>query len=445
MSEHPEQSHQIPPEEEDEPAEVYSVSQDQNGSFHFSRRDFLLLGMAAGGALLVKGVCPRFGEGNASTKTQPVQAGMMPLPKVYLHTKPSIDSDILDSLQQNDLVRLIGDHPDLGWVEVATHSGKQGWLKRAFVDFSRAFRQASRDFGFSRQLESRAEAIQSGSTPTPTNTPPAARLLGTNLAYGKMATASSVEDDDRSTWGPQNAVDGNTATRWSSAYSDPQWLQVDLGMITSIDQVRLIWEVAYGRAYKIQVSINGSSWTDIYTITSGDGGTDDLLNLTGIGRYIRMYGTARGTVYGYSLYEFEVYGAPLLYVFLPVVVTDRAPSPTDTPTQTGTTTSTPTQTSTRTPCSCNADCPTNIPCPTYCAADIPCPTHCAVDIPCPTHCAVDIPCPTHCAADIPCFTYCPADIPCFTYCAGHIPCFTYCPADIPCFTYCAAHIPCPIT
>jgi beta-glucosidase len=29
--------------------------------------------------------------------------------------------------------------------------------------------------------------------------------------------------------------------------------------------------------------------------------------VTGTGRYIRMYGTARATQYGYSLWEFQVY------------------------------------------------------------------------------------------------------------------------------------------
>ena len=105
-----------------------------------------MLGMAAGGALLVKGVCPRFGEGTSVTRSQPVQAGMVPLPKVYLHARPSIDSDILDTLQQDDLVLLITDHVDLGWVKVATHSGKQGWLKRAFVDFSHAITSSSPNF-----------------------------------------------------------------------------------------------------------------------------------------------------------------------------------------------------------------------------------------------------------------------------------------------------------
>jgi uncharacterized protein YgiM (DUF1202 family) len=162
MAEQPNQSPQTPPEEENENAEVYSVSQNKNGSFHFSRRDFLMLGMAAGGALLVKGVCPRFGAGDPSTTNQTVQAGMLPLPKVYLHTKPSIDSNIVDTLQQNDIVLLLGDHPDLNWVEVSTQAGQRGWLMRRFVDFSRAITQASQDFVFSSPLKSCSEIIQNG-------------------------------------------------------------------------------------------------------------------------------------------------------------------------------------------------------------------------------------------------------------------------------------------
>src|SRR3972149_4723631 len=128
MAEQPNQPSQTQPDEENENAEVFSVSQDQDGSLHLSRRDFLYFSMAVGGALLLKGVCPRFGEGSASTTTQPLQAGMIPLPKVYIHAKPSIDSNIVDTLQQNDIVLLIGDHPDLGWVEVFTQAGQQGWV-----------------------------------------------------------------------------------------------------------------------------------------------------------------------------------------------------------------------------------------------------------------------------------------------------------------------------
>jgi beta-glucosidase len=71
--------------------------------------------------------------------------------------------------------------------------------------------------------------------------------------------------------------------------------------------VVLQWEAAYGKAFQIQTSPGGTSWTSIYSTTTGTGGTQTL-NVTGTGRYVRMYGTARGTQYGYPLNEFGVYG-----------------------------------------------------------------------------------------------------------------------------------------
>jgi hypothetical protein len=124
------------------------------------------------------------------------------------------------------------------------------------------------------------------------------------LSQGQPATASSLEN---ASFPASNAVDGNTGTRWSSAFSDPQWLQVDLGASASITQVVLQWEAAYATAFQIQTSPDGTNWTSIFSTTTGTGGTQTL-NVTGTGRYVRMYGTARATPYGYSLWEFQVFG-----------------------------------------------------------------------------------------------------------------------------------------
>ncbi|WP_327035851.1 discoidin domain-containing protein [Micromonospora ureilytica] len=139
-------------------------------------------------------------------------------------------------------------------------------------------------------------------TPTGTTTP--AQAAPTLLSQGRTATASSTENAGTPA---AAAVDGNTGTRWSSAFSDPQWLQVDLGARATITQVNLLWEAAHGRAFQLQTSDNGSTWTTIYSTTTGTGGTQNL-TVSGAGRYVRMYGTARGTGYGYSLWEFQVYG-----------------------------------------------------------------------------------------------------------------------------------------
>ncbi|WP_030567675.1 discoidin domain-containing protein [Streptomyces cyaneofuscatus] len=124
------------------------------------------------------------------------------------------------------------------------------------------------------------------------------------LSQGKPVTASSEENYGTPATA---AVDGDANTRWSSAASDPQWIRVDLGATTRLSQVVLDWETAYGKGYRIELSTNGSTWSTAYQTTTGDGGTDTL-NISGEARYVRVYGTARGTGYGFSLWEFKVYG-----------------------------------------------------------------------------------------------------------------------------------------
>ncbi|MGW8066263.1 discoidin domain-containing protein [Streptomyces ziwulingensis] len=134
--------------------------------------------------------------------------------------------------------------------------------------------------------------------------PMAATAADTPLSQGRTATSSSAENAGT----PAGlAVDGDSATRWSSAASDDQWLQVDLGATASVTRVVLDWEDAYGKDYKIQLSRNGNDWTDARTVTGGDGGTDTL-DVSGEGRYVRMQGVHRATPWGYSLWEFQVFG-----------------------------------------------------------------------------------------------------------------------------------------
>jgi len=140
------------------------------------------------------------------------------------------------------------------------------------------------------------------STDGGTTTPPPATLL----SQGKLTTASSTEN--ATAFPATAATDGNTGTRWSSAFSDPQWLQVDLGATHTISQVNLNWETAAGKAFQIQTSNDGTTWTTIYSTTTGAGGNQTLA-VAGSGRYVRMYGTQRTTQYGYSLWEFGVYGS----------------------------------------------------------------------------------------------------------------------------------------
>lgn len=142
-------------------------------------------------------------------------------------------------------------------------------------------------------------------TPTPNPAPAPIPAPGTNLALNKTAVASSVEGSTRTA---VKAVDGSMATRWASQPGiDPQWIYVDLGKTFQINQVVLKWEKAFAKGYQVYVSSDGRNWTSIYNTYYGDGGTDTI-NTATQGRYVMVYGNRRGTSYGYSLWEFEVYG-----------------------------------------------------------------------------------------------------------------------------------------
>ncbi|MCC0099758.1 discoidin domain-containing protein [Streptomyces flavotricini] len=132
----------------------------------------------------------------------------------------------------------------------------------------------------------------------------AAQAAPVLLSQGRPVTASSQENAGTPA---SAAVDGDNATRWSSQFSDPQWIQVDLGAPARLSQVVLRWETAYAKAYRIDLSTDGAGWSTAYSTTTATGGvvTHDI---TGTARYVRVYGTQRATQWGYSLFEFQVFG-----------------------------------------------------------------------------------------------------------------------------------------
>ena len=136
-------------------------------------------------------------------------------------------------------------------------------------------------------------------------TPTPAIAGNTLLSTDRPTTASTVQSDATPAGA---AVDGDPTTRWSSKAGDPQWIRVDLGGQAHISSVVLQWENAYATAFSIDVSADGTTWKSIYSTTTGQGGRQSLPT-DETGRYVRMLGTARHTSYGYSLWEFQVYGA----------------------------------------------------------------------------------------------------------------------------------------
>lgn len=129
------------------------------------------------------------------------------------------------------------------------------------------------------------------------------------------ATATSTEGSLVAT----NAIDGNFWTRWSSVWSDPQSITIDLGFNQNISRLKLFWETAYSNNYTIQIAGNSNIFTNVVTvtpngtyttmpgITNGDGGLD-VIDIFRTARKIRIRGNTRATGWGYSLWEVEMYG-----------------------------------------------------------------------------------------------------------------------------------------
>ena len=124
----------------------------------------------------------------------------------------------------------------------------------------------------------------------------------------KSASASGAERGDLSA---DKAVDHDDGTRWSSAFADDQSLTLDFGSSQAITRVRIAWENAHASAYLLQVSDDQTNWTTIKTVNDSAGGVEDLTDLNGTGRYLRMQGVKRSSQYGYSIFEIQAFsGTP---------------------------------------------------------------------------------------------------------------------------------------
>ena len=142
----------------------------------------------------------------------------------------------------------------------------------------------------------------------------------TNLALNKDSKASSQYTDSKDgnkTYesslafdgkGTNETVDGKQSRWVSNRESNDEWIYVDLNDVYNISKVVLNWEGNGAKEYKIQVSNDGEEWIDISHVSDGDGGIDEFSYEDVTARYVRMLGIEVGSKYGYSLWEFEVYG-----------------------------------------------------------------------------------------------------------------------------------------
>ncbi|MDZ5252256.1 discoidin domain-containing protein [Clostridium sp. LIBA-8841] len=139
-----------------------------------------------------------------------------------------------------------------------------------------------------------------------------------NLALNKRAVASSREVSDK--WGAElitdgikdkssdpNAKPGNS--RWASERSVPQWVYIDFEESTTFDQVDILWDGAYSRNYKLEVSDDAETWREVYTTSDGKGNQESInLEEDVTANYLRVSCEDTAHEWGnVSIYEVEVY------------------------------------------------------------------------------------------------------------------------------------------
>jgi len=131
-----------------------------------------------------------------------------------------------------------------------------------------------------------------------------------NIAPDGTATSNSIEDGTSYT--ADLAIDGDSATRFSSAYNDPEWWMVDFGEVKKVGAAIIYFEAAYSTEFYFEVSTDGENWTEVARVTdNGTSGADVPVEVRFDGQhdaqYVRYTGVSRGTTYGHSFWELELY------------------------------------------------------------------------------------------------------------------------------------------
>ncbi len=128
-----------------------------------------------------------------------------------------------------------------------------------------------------------------------------------NLARGKNTVSSSEKDGNTSA----RMCDGAAGSRWESAYSDGEWIYVDLGESQELGNVVIKWEAAYAQEYEIMLSDDAHEWRSVYAQKQGKGGTEEVALGGEKARYVKLHCTKRATMFGFSVFEMEVYPATM--------------------------------------------------------------------------------------------------------------------------------------
>ena len=105
--------------------------------------------------------------------------------------------------------------------------------------------------------------------------------------------------------------DGNAGTRWESAATDDQWWLCKMAEESEFNTVQIVWEGAYAKSFKLEVSNDSTTWTEIANIQdqtlAGFPYTQTITVGDQKAKYLRFVGVERATGYGYSFWELRAF------------------------------------------------------------------------------------------------------------------------------------------
>lgn len=135
-----------------------------------------------------------------------------------------------------------------------------------------------------------------------------------NLAENATAVASSDDGENSA----EKAIDGDEGTMWRTEYiQDPtvtdeekanENITLSWNSPQTFDTVKVKWGGGYMKGYKLQISDDGETWTDMYEVTSGIASEYRNIRLKEAvtTSHLRLQGITFGA-YCFEIYEIQVY------------------------------------------------------------------------------------------------------------------------------------------
>lgn len=154
--------------------------------------------------------------------------------------------------------------------------------------------------------------------------PPKAIFLSLLFIFGLISIASCAQDnqlvylkvdsvtvssfDATPDWAPppepKATIDGSLLTRWSSNYTDNQWICFDFGSPKVLSKIIIDWENAYAVDYDILVSPDNQNWQTLLSLKNQDGGLDEIGFAPVKARFVKLLGVKRvKPEWGISIWE----------------------------------------------------------------------------------------------------------------------------------------------